>query len=437
MFFIISVLLSALLLVTSGAQLQSGEGVEHDQIYYIIASSTSSCLVGQCLTLSQFARNTSLYLMENTALIFKDDFYTLDSQLSINGVHNFSARAERTTANSTVITCRKSFVFENINEVYIDGLLFIGCRNNHIKSVTQFSITNCTFDGQHDNGTALFIIDSSVDMSGCRFIRTLSSFYYNSLQYYESSDQNVGGGAIIGNNSDISISGCIFEENMAQIFGAVIAIEKESKLVITDTNFHQNQIGLRGRGVYSDSGCSVVVANCSFLENAFDTGTLIEAYESSIIFQECIFHHNQGNISLLIRCFDSNVTLMETLIEFNYMFGCIGVSNILLPTSLNIINSAFNGNRVSSLVVVGCFIGNCSTSTASIQSSHFVKNINVFIAIYNLAGSTYMYVQDSTFAGNRAQSGVIQGGNIYIEDSSFIGNMANDGNIYLTNGICT
>ena len=39
--------------MTSSAQLQSGEGMNYDQIYYITASTSTFCPVGQsCLTLS-------------------------------------------------------------------------------------------------------------------------------------------------------------------------------------------------------------------------------------------------------------------------------------------------------------------------------------------------------------------------------------------------
>ena len=107
-----SALFSALLLVTNTAQLQSGEGMDDDQAHYIIASSSSSCPIRQCLTLSKFARNTSLYLVKSTVLIFKDEIHTLDSRLLINGIHSFSASAERNIMNSTIIVCTKSFAFK-------------------------------------------------------------------------------------------------------------------------------------------------------------------------------------------------------------------------------------------------------------------------------------------------------------------------------------
>ena len=96
--------------------------------------------------------------------------------------------------------------------MYIDDLLFVGCINNYIKSVTQFTITNSTFDGQYGNGTALFITNNNANIS-----KILSVFYCNQSQYYESRDPIFVGGAIYGNNSDISISDSVFEENMAQL----------------------------------------------------------------------------------------------------------------------------------------------------------------------------------------------------------------------------
>ena len=438
-------LLSALSFMTSSAQLQSDEGIVYHQVYYIVGSSSNSCPVAQsCLTLSQFARNTSLYLMENTTLIFKDEIHTLDSQLLINDANQFSAIAERMTTNSTIIICRKSFVFENLNDVYINGLLFIGCKNN-IKSVVQFSIENCTFDGQHGNGTALFITDSTVNITRCRFIRTLGISYHDPLHYYRLNDQIVGG-AIIGNSCDISISESFFEENKAQVFGAVIVIQMECKLVITNTIFYQNQVTLRAWGIYADNGCSVAVINSSFFVNALDTNiyrqsTLIIAQESNISLQECIFNNNSGGF--LMQYLDSNVTLMDTLVEFNHMLGFIDFRKIFLPASsnLDIVSSVFNSNNAFYLVLAaaGCVIGNCSTLAVSIQlqSSLFVNNIMI-ISVISISvldsGTLSMRVQDCIFAGNRAKTIDIWGGSTHIDNCSFADNRANDASIYIVDG---
>lgn len=170
-------------------------------------------------------------------------------------------------------------LLKNLSDVYIDDLLFVGCINNYIKSVTQFTITNSTFDGQYGNGTALFITNNNANIS-----KILSVFYCNRSQYYESRDPIFVGGAIYGNNSDISISDSVFEENMAQLFGAVVAIEKKSKLAITDTKFHQNQTYLQGRGVYADNDCKIAIVNGSFFENNVDAAaTLIQIRESNLI----------------------------------------------------------------------------------------------------------------------------------------------------------
>ena len=101
------------------------------------------------LTLSQFVNNLSDYLVNDTILsaIFMPGKYSLESELSVEGVHSFSMYAWPGSSSKVVITCSHDarFEFKNVSTVTVSGLEFVGCFENSVVCVERFELKDSTF----------------------------------------------------------------------------------------------------------------------------------------------------------------------------------------------------------------------------------------------------------------------------------------------------
>ena len=386
---------------TISAQPQSGVRNVFEQVYYITASPLAEpCPVEVCLNLTQFASNTDYYLSENVTLLVSQGNHHLNSQLIVANVSRFSLIADTMSNDSNVaIVCNDSFTIENVSEVYMNGLSFVGCTNNHIKSVKQLFLDSCSFDGLYHNGTALNIVNTTTaNITGSWFKYNNGSYHewlselnvpYN--YYFRNLDKVIVGGAIIGINSSISIHNSKFMKNSAQIGGAMF-IEQESELFLSNCEFHHNNLLVRrintyftgsGSAIFACNGSSVVIRNCIF-ENTSDP-TMIEGYRiyprhsgvidvyySTILIQGCIIRNNSGRD--VIVGYYSNITFMDTIIEHNDMLGIMYARNFvsqlspIIVTSLESFNCTFYGNIIQGDIVV------CMYIQVQILTSSFINN---------------------------------------------------------------
>ena len=112
----------------------------------LLESSTCPQNSTSCLTLSQFATNSSQN-ESNTSLVFLPGNHTLEILLLAHG-HNFSM-SKYVQENETVfVKCTSQlgrFDISMTAHVTIMGLNFIGCGNNQISHVTRLTIADSTF----------------------------------------------------------------------------------------------------------------------------------------------------------------------------------------------------------------------------------------------------------------------------------------------------
>ena len=87
-------------------------------VYHIVQSLDHHCPVEPCLTLSSFVATASLYLDNNTSLIFQPGNHIIRSKFNVTGVVNFSMISDQSTAG---ITCendsKAGFIFNGVNPV--------------------------------------------------------------------------------------------------------------------------------------------------------------------------------------------------------------------------------------------------------------------------------------------------------------------------------
>ena len=256
--------------------------VSGTKVHHIIPSPIIQCPMGEsCLTLSMLAANISNYLDSNTTLIFLEGNYILDSKLSVSNIGEFLSL---TTTGSVParITCNgnvnSSLQFNNITQMQISGLEFIGC-SSQVEFVDQFTLEDSSFFGENGDGSALVLTQTNTSIvrsafafntvgtyrSHVRFFEYLGSFLqYRPLNIH--SDSARVGGALSITSSNIVISSSHFDSNTAELGGAIFS-ELGSNITISNCTFVSNSVTgcgddrCNGGALFIDSGCTVTAHN--------------------------------------------------------------------------------------------------------------------------------------------------------------------------------
>ena len=301
--------------VTSSARLQSGDGTSFDdemmQIY-IFPSPLEQCpeRMFPCCTLNQFASNKTYRLSENTSitLILQPGTHHLDSELTVANVSQFSIIG--VGMQNVTIECSEKFIFENVMQVNISDLQFVGCTH-HIKSVEQSILDNCIFDGLGRTGTALNIKETkSVNVTNCTFFDTQGSYDY----YYPN-----GGAIIFSTNSRISLQYSTFERICAKYNRATY--------------------------IFAEQGSELRIQRCTYRHNSIRYGFFIYGNSSSIIVNETRFENN--TVSTVIQSEGSYTFSTLTNIRhsnFSNNFATFGILSVVLSV-LHIEDCKFSDNR--------------------------------------------------------------------------------------------
>ena len=216
------------------------------RVHYIIPSEGEPCFMESCLTLSQFAEDITAYVDSNVTLFIMGGNHYLYKTFSLSNVKVFSMISINDSLSTSSITCGNHaarFTLTNNRRVYMRRIEFIGCDGNIVRSVDLLTIVGSRF--VNSSSTPLTITDSHVNMKQCTFAVNSMGKQRNDIQYLqvafreEFSGQESVGGALIVENSTLTIDNCQFLENEANIGGAIFT-ESESKLIIRDSVFAYN-----------------------------------------------------------------------------------------------------------------------------------------------------------------------------------------------------
>ena len=301
---------------------------------FISPSLSKPCPANPCLTLSQFAQDSTSWLSVNTSLIFLTGNHTLNAELSISSISHLSIRTDSTYEGTHIVICQHqaNFNFEHAIELRIEGLNIIGCGSNRFLSIKNFTIENCTFQGQNNSGTALDITETNLTLVNSSFV---SNRVGSCLDIFDvNTESNISvriGGAILVTNSNVSIIKCSFLENSAEIGGAIY-VHDFSNISIVNNTFVNNRATInsaliqecwkndsRGEaksvgGVFATFKSRLAIDSCSFTNNtseAGEGGALSIQQESFTNIHKSEFHGNRANGSggAIIIATLSNVTI--------------------------------------------------------------------------------------------------------------------------------
>ena len=338
--------------------------------YHITPSPSDPCPAQSCVTFSQFAANTSSYLHSNTKLIFLPGNHSLDSELRIDSV--ISLIYLNSNFHQIVrINCGKLSRLDlcNITTVHISRLEFIGCGGNRVESISHLLIEDTSFQGQDDSSTALEFVGTTAVIERSVFISNsvgnLKNIGINMWEKGSKPFHSLAGGAVIVTHSFITIIGSTFEDNNAQVGGAIFG-ELGSNIIIINSTFvgnhvasHNNYSDSYGGALYAQSGCTLEIYNSVFNNNTvFNNNAVISDHVKAV--------RAGGGIAVVDR---AEVYIGGS--EFSHNFAQDGGAIAVWEVTMYIEDTEFNNNEASWM---GGAIHMEGKSTTNIDRNRFSNN---------------------------------------------------------------
>ena len=378
------------------------------RVHYIIPSEDHPCNADSCLTLSEFAYNSTSYVDSNTTLFITGGSHNLDKEISMSNVESFYMLS---TNGTNSIICNKSanLTFTNIGHIHIYDLTFIGCGSTSISLVNQLTIqqsrflnsseTSISINGTNANITGTFFLLNTVgtckqDLKFFKYLQMTSTFSYTRL----SSTVRVGG-AMMTSHSTITVNNCTFEENSANIGGAIFS-ELGSNINISNSEFTSNHATTgctnelsTGGAIFIDGFGTLMIHNSTFENNTSDQdGGMAAIFNASLLISQSIASNNAAvRYGGVVAITSSSAWLGNS--HFAYNLAETGGGAIsTYESSATIIDSTYSYNSVqndggvahvknnSIIIISNCtFISNSATNYGGV----FYIEINSFLAVNN------------------------------------------------------
>ena len=417
--------------------------------YYITPSLNVSCPQDPCLTLSQFAADSSSYLGNETniSLSFLPGNHSLDRELSLSQADNFSMAKDIGGSGTVFVECDSQSGRFNISETTfatVQGLHFIGCGGNRVSQVEQFIVEDTIFQGVEGRGTALVLNE----VSAASIVRSLfhsnthsSTFENHDIPPY-ASDQDIlnylylnrnaslaVGGALYTAFSNVSIVSSQFTHNTAEIGGALFA--HRSSLHVVGSTYSCNRGSFGGVMITSES--SVNIDNCNFSKNAAEIigGVMITYYKHSVSISGSSFTNNSATYGGVMLTSGGSFNITSSTFTNNSATQYGGGVMHTFFGSFNITSSTFTNNSATDGGVMCTFYG-----SFTITSSTFTNNNATDGGVMRTSDGSFT-ITSSTFTNNNATDGGVMrtsDGSFTITSSTFTNNNATDGGVMYTSG---
>ena len=369
------------------------------KVHYITPSLDGPCPQNSsCLTLSQFAANSS-YIETDTSLLFLPGNHTLDRELLLAQVNNFSMTKDGVGNETIFVECSTRsgrFHISKTTSVSINGLHFIGCGSNNVSQVNWLTITSSTFQGVQEGNTVLVLNEVSVaTIVSCSFlsnslhlkinVSTINSV--NEFLDYVYFQRSTSRGMLYVAFSNVSIISSKFMHNRADIGGALVA--HNSSLYLARSTYSNNTANFGG--VMVTFGSTVDMDNNTFINNVALYGAMV-TYNDTFSISSTTFYNNSADRygGVMITLGDSSFIISNSTFSYNRAADG-GVMHTFEETSFTISTSTFTNNRATTSG--GVF--RCSGGTLNIDNSNFSLN-----AVSNQGGGLIFTLQCSTHITN-------------------------------------
>ena len=369
-----------------------------------------------CLTLSQFAANSTMISDSSITLIFLSGNHSLELILSVSNITNLTTLSMSSTLPQIMCHQNEYFTFFNISLVLIQKLIFTGCGDSKV-IISNITIENSTFQGQNGTKTALTMKGTIATITNSCFESYTVGTYRDSIEIL--SDPTFFthvGGAIVATESNITIQESFFIENHADIGGAIFC-ETGTNITIIESTIAANQGCLKdntslcfGGAIHCENGimemsvAQVIILSSEFSNNNATHGGVLTTY---------------GNYNVTVK---SSIFRSNKIME-NRWYSWGGVFNFHNQTSANIESCLFFDNSLnytkggvvyiehSSVVIYKCkFLNNSVRSFGGvismlqgsivIDSCYFSNNRGYQGGVFDANQHCSITVNNSTFTGN-------------------------------------
>ncbi len=264
---------------------------------------------------------------------------------------------------------------------------------NVVTSDWELDILPSHYESKPMGGAICVGYNSALSLKGCSF-RNNTSFF-------------MGGAILAQQSSDIYIESCVFEWNMAEAGGSIMAF-KQIQLALTSTRFIGNlasnsiEEGINslpnGGAISVKSNVTLYVANCEFDSNTADGGGIINiAFQSELQMYASVISKNIAKESGIIQGVQKVQIAMDKVIIFDNEAGdCL----------INIIDSEVPRK-----------------ATFKMYNSYVYKNTGGIIMLYNTLQSV---IENTTIFRNTGIKGnggiMLTNTDFTVKNSSFRGN---------------
>ncbi len=364
------------------------------EVHYLIRPNyTDQCSnaesTDKCLTLSQFVKNSTAYLANDTILIFLQGNHTFESYLTVENVKSFSMSAWPASSPKVVINCGHSarFDFRDAKAVTVTGLEFVGCFDNYVASVSHFQLESLSFIGNEQPivRSAVLIIESCT--------ASLDGITIAFITHQEGSENCMS-------NAD------------SRMFGILL---RKSTINVRQGRFEGNKIGFGGL-IYDEFGSTITIVNTTFINNSVSyssecntTGSI--AQMSSIVY----VNSSRSTINILDSTFEQNVGLV-----------ILGDNCNMLITHTNFIDNEYSGSLAmiyvtdTDLVINYSMFTKIKGSIIELRHTNMIKNT---AGLTSQAGDTSLSIRYSGFIFNYGALVTSTGKIVNIDHSTFINNI--------------
>ena len=390
--------------------------VIYSKVHYITPSQNGPCPQNSsCLTLSQFTASSS-HNETDISLLFLPGNHTLDRELLLAQVNNFSMTKDGLDNETVFVECSTHmnygrFRISETTSVSLKGLHFIGCGSNSVSQVKWLTITGTTFQDVQEGNTVLELNE----VSNATIVKTC--FLSNSLNYpninqivtnvseglnYVYFQRSTLSGALSTAFSNVSIVSSKFMHNRADIGGALVV--HNSSLYLARSTYSNNTATFGGVMVTSRS--AIDMDNNTFINNAAaQSGGVMVTYDDTYIINSTTFNNNSADIGGVMATFGDSSFVLKNSTLCNNSARSGGVMATFGNSSFNISNSILNNN---SAVFGGVIFG--VNGTFNVDNGNF--NLN---AVTNQGEGIIVLAQCSTHITNSTFDQNI--GSLYIFNS--------------------
>ena len=255
-------------------------------------------------------------------------------------------KSENSTAQIKC-TSDSSMHFYQSQSIHITNLEFIGCGGNIVRQVEEFIVEDTMFKGQENSLTGLQLIKTTAQIVGSTIVSHRNGSYKECAILYPRrgciSNAFIGG-AIIATNSTVDISQSKFEDNQADLGGAIFA-EQDSIINLSSNVFMSNNAYRVGGVLASTYGSTIIIESSEFQDNNARRGGVLASFDSTITIEASEFHANHArDKGGVLFSQSSSITIQKSGFYDNYATDN-GGALYLNSSTITIKASEFHNNH--------------------------------------------------------------------------------------------